>query len=227
MGATANTQIRFYKNLYRDCRANCLGRGTCAVNQGIVDLTYGLNDLGKKNNVLGKCLCKYNFQGRECEQCGPSHYGFNCQFQCPKNSHTYLNAGEYVYPLFTPNINHCICDENTKILVGDKCVCKIGRYLSKYNICELCKPEMDCSKNGNNLENLKLKRGYWRIGKDSLDIRRCPEPSYCIASNTSGYCLEGHTGIMCLSCEDGKSMKSNKCIVCTDDQKSNDKTFAI
>jgi len=121
------------------------------------------------------------------------------------------------------------------------CVCRDGYY--EHNAtrkwitgeidCRVCPSGSDCPKAGVTLETMPIKRGYFRLSKDSIDIRRCPDAaagcsnkpeceeshSGCAGSayrdevgsdfmNTdAALCLEGLTGPFCLLCNESDASR--------------------
>ena len=51
------------------------------------------------------------------------------------------------------------------------------------------------------LERLPLESGYWRTGKESIELKECMVKDACVGGNdTESYCLEGHAGPYCDVC---------------------------
>ena len=65
---------------------------------------------------------------------------------------------------------------------------------------------MDSETKGMTTSLLKLERGYWRTGKDSLNVLPCLSKEHCLGGTDQGdYCAEGHGGPLCAICKDGFS----------------------
>jgi hypothetical protein len=89
----------------------------------------------------------------------------------------------------------------------EECKCPVSRFLGEGGTCEKVEDGGGVvgSESGLTLETLILKKGWWRVGVDTLDIRECPVEEACVGGNSSevdGYCREGHTGPYCHLCVD-------------------------
>ena len=66
------------------------------------------------------------------------------------------------------------------------CVCQVGFYLrTSTDECMPCPDGADCLVSGVTLERLPLRRGWWRVGPTSADIRECDPPEACTGGTPS------------------------------------------
>ena len=96
-----------------------------------------------------------------------------------------------------------------------ECICPMGTCMDSEQETETqvvvseCRTIVDgmiAQKQGMDLFNVQIEKGFWRIGEDSWDVRECPVSDACLGGNsTEGYCREGHNGPYCILCEDGFS----------------------
>ena len=87
----------------------------------------------------------------------------------------------------------------------DDCRCEPDRYAEPQHNgtvhCLRAPAGSDCSNYGTQLETMPLLSGYWRISRDSSDVRRCPDAfkgnaSGCVGG-TGDPCAEGLQGVLC------------------------------
>ena len=95
-------------------------------------------------------------------------------------------------------LSDCVCDAGHFALMSDD-----GSNLT----CALCPVGANCTGSGSSLESLELLEGYWRIGSNSTDVRRCPgalSGSRCVGGVSSGErvgpCREWLQGPYCSLC---------------------------
>ena len=107
--------------------------------------------------------------------------------------------------------------ENTKSMVARSCT---DNGLSS---------RIECSVPGLSLETITVRPGYWRIGNQSVDVRKCEPSEYCVGGNGSNYCAAGFRGILCSLCEEGLSLDSDRriCTTCDPDKIMRDGTIGI
>ena len=82
------------------------------------------------------------------------------------------------------------------------CECEAGYYRSTAGKrCFPCPDDLDCSKKGSTLANVKLRPNTWRASITDNDFLTCPVNGTCIGGTDQGdYCLEGHHGPLCGIC---------------------------
>ena len=74
------------------------------------------------------------------------------------------------------------------------CICDAGHFaLTRDNAsnltCAMCPVGTNCTAPGASLQTLELLEGYWRIGANSADVRRCPgalSGSRCVGGRNDG-----------------------------------------
>ena len=65
---------------------------------------------------------------------------------------------------------------------------------------------MDSETKGMTTLLLKIEKGYWRTGADSLNILACQNEEHCLGgTDPNNYCAEGYGGPLCSVCMDGYS----------------------
>jgi len=93
------------------------------------------------------------------------------------------------------------------------------------------------------VETIQLVPTYWRPTKTSLDISRCPEPSFCLPKeserralqsgdtsslfNSTAYCSPNHRGVFCWDCLEGYAKGADGCRECTDSEKRKDRWLLV
>ena len=89
----------------------------------------------------------------------------------------------------------------------DDCVCEAGFYKPASSgsfTCEECPAGSDCSAGGVTLWSLPLRSGYYRLNRESSDVRRCPDESHGEASGcqrgNEEPCLPSLDGVFCGLC---------------------------
>lgn len=107
----------------------------------------------------------------------------------------------------------CLC----RSVCEQQCLCDAGYYneqpASAGTVsCVLCPAEANCQLPGVTLEDLPLKRGYYRISTMSTDLRRCPDfgdASGCIGgvSDGEGPCKPWLRGPYCRVCNDSDTSR--------------------
>ena len=82
----------------------------------------------------------------------------------------------------------------------DACICNAGFYMNKSRECERCPiPGTRCTELGATLARLPIEPGYWRISRESVDVRACPDERKEGGSGCTGdpdaQCAFGLTGV--------------------------------
>ena len=100
---------------------------------------------------------------------------------------------------------HSVSHEGATSL--NDCRCVPDRYAARQNDgtfrCLRAPAGSNCSDNGTRLETMPLLSGYWRISRESSDVRRCPDAfkangSGCVGGSGDP-CFTGLNGILCQS----------------------------
>ena len=134
-------------------------------------------------------------------------------FWCTANTAVACLKGFYNPHIGADNGTACIAcpPQSTTLELNstsiDDCVCEAGFYRSASSgsfTCEECPAGTDCSAGGVTLRSLPLRSGYYRLNRESSDVRRCPDESYGEASGcrsgNEAPCLPTLTGPFCGLC---------------------------
>ncbi|GMI14940.1 hypothetical protein TrVE_jg10948 [Triparma verrucosa] len=88
---------------------------------------------------------------------------------------------------------------------ASECVCPAGKFDNllggSARMCEPVKKGMSTTVEAMTLSTVTVEPGFWRVGPQSIDIRKCPVSDACPGGNSSNYCREGHAGPYCNLCE--------------------------
>jgi hypothetical protein len=116
---------------------------------------------------------------------------------------------------------------------NETCVCDAGYFMHSSDgehelqycakIADVLKfPEsVDADVDSVDIATLPLAPGFWRVSRDSIDIRQCFSPDACLGGpDPEVSCAEGHTGAYCGVCVDGysevgSSITGMRCVECT------------
>ena len=107
------------------------------------------------------------------------------------------------------------------------CLCPAGEFVllgedkDEDQTCAKVPEGVKTTVDGLDLENLDIKKGFWRTSKNSSDIVQCMVEEHCLGGNeTDKQCKKGHKGPMCGACSPGHasigSGPSLKCVSCED-----------
>jgi len=105
--------------------------------------------------------------------------------------------GSVTFDTSSTSAKDCVCPEEY-FMNGQKTEClRVPRGVNETSF-------------GQTLEDLRLKRGFWRTGSNSTDIRECLAEEACLGgANSSDYCRPSHRGPLCQLCEAGYSKEMN------------------
>eukprot|EP00904_Undaria_pinnatifida_P010819 jgi/Undpi1/6868/HiC_scaffold_21.g09344.m1 len=83
---------------------------------------------------------------------------------------------------------------------------------------------VDCSQDGETLQALTVKEGYWRAKLNLSTVRECFNEGACkggsSVTDAQGYCSDGYEGVVCSVCAAGYGRgAANQCHECTEDFK--------
>jgi len=137
--------------------------------------------------------------------------GFYCSaataYPCPKGTWNNLTGQED-----SSKCNACPMPERmTTLHEGtssvEDCICVFSFYKEpESGRCSPCPiPGSDCSTMGTTLATMPLHAGYWRAGRNSSNVRPCPDAFKVDGSGCTGKaeapCRTGLAGIYCLQCD--------------------------
>lgn len=101
--------------------------------------------------------------------------------------------------------------------------CEAGYYMNAAGTCVSCPSSsaVDCTDEGNELEHLKVKAGYFRFTPTSTSVYKCKYDGVCLATNqtTNDFqCADGSYGPLCANCEQNMYLDTGKekCVECSD-----------
>ena len=107
---------------------------------------------------------------------------------------------------------------------GPDCYSLIGYYtidgtaVSCTTIPGLFLKEGGCDVAGIDVQNIPMAEGSWRPSVTSVEIKKCPQESYCGHSfdlaGPDQYCTKNHKGVFCSECLDGFALANNGCVPC-------------
>jgi len=163
------------------------------------------------------------FAGTSCQSCATGHWcTSDAQISCSENTYNPL-------PNASRQTDCTRCPERTTTLTldgrtsVDDCSCSEGFYFAPENHtegregciarCCTCPIGTNCTYGSISLATLPLARGYFRLARGSVDVRRCPDAAANCSANshcplsTSGCrggdgdtCMPGLNGTFCRSC---------------------------
>ncbi|OMJ89933.1 hypothetical protein SteCoe_7822 [Stentor coeruleus] len=127
---------------------------------------------------------------------------------------TFSSTLQLINEDFNVFVRECIIGE--ALVNENSCiVCQVGKYnLKAGDICKQCPIGALCFGG----RNIVAGAGYWRYSKNTDMIMECPYAKACLEENADfekNKCLEGYTGNLCQSCEEGYSRNGeNQCTKC-------------
>ena len=75
---------------------------------------------------------------------------------------------------------------------ASECVCPAGKFDNllggSARMCEPVKKGMSITVEAMTLSTVTVEPGFWRVGPQSIDIRKCPVSDACPGGNSSNYC---------------------------------------
>ena len=162
-----------------------------------------------------KCLfCevgKYSNGGHKCFDCNPG------TFSSVMGAVICETCEEGKYSNTKSSIICKDCEINSESHIDKKiCECKKGSY--RYNNeCIICPDEYICDK-GVGIQNMTLKKNYWRQSKMNIKTYKCRNTIACgggiIVNNTDNLCTDGHIGPLCDICDTGWAKDDGVCLKC-------------
>ena len=185
-----------------------------------------------KFSVVGDILCRTcevgfvsnNPEGASfCEPCDAGKYASADAATCvgceagfwsglASNGCTACEVGKFNTALNSTSCTWCTDDavrgSTTDLAASNsssQCRCDAGFFESSQS-CEAVGEGMDSETKGMTTSLLKIEKGYWRTGADSLNILACQNEEHCLGgTDPNNYCAEGYGGPLCAVCMDGYS----------------------
>ncbi|KAG8435977.1 hypothetical protein GDO86_007172 [Hymenochirus boettgeri] len=205
----------------------------CQCNNNI-DMT----DIGACDRRTGQCVkCKYNTEGRFCEQCRVGYYGDALRRTCRKCTCNYLGTEKSQ----CPNRENCICDRtsgqchclpNVRGQNCDRCspnfwnlasgkgcqACNCDPNHSFSLACNEFTGKCQCRSGFGGLTCNQCQENYW--GNPNLQCRACDcdhrgiETTQCNRATGHCTCRQGVSGVRCDQCARGFSGQFPDCQPC-------------
>ena len=137
--------------------------------------------------------------------------------------------GRTLSPEFGPfsdwaNVSTCPLNMAFDISQGDECFSLIGyftfqgRAISCTTLPGQLLRDGGCDRDGIDVSDIPMGAGSWRPSLESLQISKCPEPSFCMHSynlfGVNQYCSENHQGVYCFECLPGYALATEGCVPC-------------
>ena len=212
-----NSQSLYFPGQYFYSYATC--RSAAQVNSNDVQWKGGFGRAPVDLLALG-CPPGYEPSGgsssSSCEQCAPgSSKGVRANFRCapcPIGTSQPSPGAAACVPC-SPGLHQplegrtacSVCPRRTTSLNGSaQCICDEGFYADASG-CQPCLEGAVCEL-GVTRATLRLRAGFWRHNRSSLDLKRCPSSAACVGGvndghkNVSAYCAPGLSGTFCHSC---------------------------